>query len=160
MIKLDNGQWCYSPYLPEAYKHTRIYKVYGADLAWWNIIYLTYPEEMEGSRTGTITSKQALDVFSTEVIGSVCAATSSELKQFDADFGLRDLVTKPLPLFIYTLPSIEMRATPAAKLFDGKWVERVLANAKKIYEAHCDEADEVSVIDPALTDVIIRKFGR
>lgn len=159
MIKLSDGRWCYSPRLPKEYEKAWVAQD-NPDLATWNMIYLTYPMELDDLREGHSTVGMFKHVVKPEVTGTISGSVSHELKALNAEFGLRELATKPLPLFIHQLPSIEMRATPAAKLFDGRWVDRILANAKKIYEAHCDAADEVSIIDPALTNVIIGKFGK
>jgi hypothetical protein len=159
MIKLDDGRWCYSPAPPKEYERAYIAQD-DPDLARWNMLYLTFSDDLEDIRKGKITPSE----FRARVVpveaGKVEAAASSELVGLKADSGLRALVTKPLPLFIHQFPSIDMRIIPASKLFNGTWADRVLANAKKIYEGHCEATDEVSVIEPGLTNVIIGKFGK
>ena len=160
MIKLDNDQWCYSPVPISDYNRAWLRGQSVDDLPTWNMMYLTYRDTLEGCLDGRISKTESIKLMPAEEVGRIQAAVDTDLKQLEVDRGLRDLATKPLPLFIHQFPNLDLRIDPAIKLFDGKWVERVLANAKKIYEAHCEKADEVSVIDPALSNVIIGKFRR
>jgi hypothetical protein len=104
--------------------------------------------------------KKSIELCPPEVTGTVQGAVHPDLKALGADFGLRDLATKPLPLFIHMLPSIEMRATNAAKLFDGTWVDRILANAKRIWNERADKEDRIVEIAPAVSNVLHVKFGK
>jgi hypothetical protein len=154
MIKLEDGRWCYSPAMPKAYE-----KAYVAqddpDLARWNMVYLTFCGELEDIRSGSISPAEFRGKVLPAEAGRVEATASAELAYSGLDGNLRNLATKPLPLFIHQFPNIDFSNDRAAKLFNGTWADRVLANAKKIFEAHCEAADAVSVIDPALTNVLM-----
>lgn len=156
MIKLDNGQWCYSPSLPAAYEGTGGYPPYRSDLPSWNMLYLTYPEEYEERMTARRFEKLAPP----EEVAFIVAEVDPSRASLRLNTKLRDLATKSIPLFIHQFPSLELSTENAVELFDGKWVERVLANAKRIYEAHCEKADQVSVIDPTLANMILGRLRR
>ena len=130
----------------------------GEDYPRWNILYLTYPVELEMLRTGKWTLDELYTHVTPQDMGRVQSVAAPELE--DVLPGLRSLLGKPITLFVHQFMQTDFRITTPTHLFDGKWPDVVLANAKRIWNEKADKDDQIVEIDPAVSNVLHVKFGK
>lgn len=154
-MKFENGIWCYSPYEPVAYT------LHGSgpgswvngDIAAWNLVWLTYRDELEDYRLGKIGIVDLLKVMPAKDFGVVIASVAPELEEIVP--GLRSTLVKPLPLFLHTMKTLDISMLQAVHLFGGEWRERVLSSAMQIW----NQKNELDDMVPVVSNVKVETVG-
>jgi hypothetical protein len=163
MQKLADGRWLYSPVPSEDYTDSGAGPGawVGGDLAKWNLLWLTFGDELESARQGSITFAKLIHDLSPEKIGIVMACARVEME--DLFPGLSEALVGPLPLFIHVFKSGPVHYLPAHNEIAG-WRDIVLSNAEKLRNEKCDLDD--TFIDLRRAEVRVNnnvievKFGK